>query len=943
MNTGSSTHATAHSGPPARGTAFSETMVGTLRLDGEDRTRRTRLDLTVSADRVLRLLGTTEARATGRIRVAGWADAPDVEGELEISPLARRRIRYRVDFTADGRRLTLDGWKSVTPRRPVTSMTVLPYTLLEDGVRIGTGTLRFPLATQLLPFLAGFRFPRREDGAEFLRPRWRGEPGRTEVWYTTVTDPATGAGLWLHHELTAPDDGSEPYAHGWAAVFPKDGPVRHARFGPTGWRPRETGFGADGVEVRPGRLSGSADGGALRWDLAEQPTDGPLFTFPRWAWRRPLLPAAQMLPAARARYDGTFTHDGETLILSAAPGASARIYGHGNARRWAWLHADLGGGDVLEIVAAVSMRPGLRRLPRWSSSGCAGTVAPGRAGPSGPRPAGPEGTLPCRHRAAHLDRRRPQRAAPGPGRGHPARGPHPLARLHRPRRPARDVPQQRARRRARPAGTAAVRRLAHRGRVDPRRNRPRGGGHPMSLAGLVSALIADDAGADWTRRVPARLETTLAALPFAARAGVRAAARGMDAYAVVRTGRTLGALTAPERESVLAELAARPGLQPLLDVLKVPVLMAAGTERMLQDGPAPRALPRADPPLDLTPASEWPARSTADAVVIGSGAGGATAARTLARAGLDVVVLEEGRHHSTESFGRRPPLDRFTELYRDGGATIALGRPPLLLPVGRAVGGTTVVNSGTCYRTPDHVLTRWSEDFGFRPADGFDRYLDEAERALKVAVQPLDVLGNNGRLTLAGARELGWRAAPLRRNAPGCRGSCQCVVGCPTGAKQSVQLSVLPDACAAGARIVTGARVERVLVDADRPGGPRAAGVRVRRDDGAFEILAPLVVVAGAPCSPPSSCAAPASAGTRASVATSASTRPRASPDASPNPSPHGRACCRASAWRSTTRGASSSRPPPPRPGWAPSSCPDWAPSCAANWRAPTGSPRSAR
>lgn len=460
---------------------------------------------------------------------------------------------------------------------------------------------------------------------------------------------------------------------------------------------------------------------------------------------------------------------------------------------------------------------------------------------------------------------------------------------------------------------------------------------PRALTGLVAAVLADDGTAEWTRTVPRRVAALLGVMPAPARAAVRAAAVAIDAYAVARTGRRLSALDAEEREQVMTSLAARPALLPLLDALKVPVLLAAGTERMRYDGAAPSVStpgrapldgtpagprpPRSappestqpgpapsdpappdpapsgpapwqpaapspapshpassptapspttpsattpspstpsayapeDPPLDCTPSSDWPARSTADAVVVGSGAGGAMAARTLAAAGMRVVVVEEGEHHSTASFGRRAPLDRFTSLYRDGGATVALGNPPLVLPVGRAVGGTTVVNSGTCYRTPEHVVARWLRRHGFAAAEDFATHLDEVERVLRVARQPLDVLGANGRLALAGARELGWAAAPLRRNAPGCRGSCQCVVGCPTGAKQSVQLSVLPEACAAGARIVTGARVRRILTDRDGPAGPRAAGVLARRPDGSeLEILSPLVVVAaGALHTPP--------------------------------------------------------------------------------------------
>ncbi|MGI5380871.1 GMC family oxidoreductase N-terminal domain-containing protein [Streptomyces sp. CA-251387] len=345
--------------------------------------------------------------------------------------------------------------------------------------------------------------------------------------------------------------------------------------------------------------------------------------------------------------------------------------------------------------------------------------------------------------------------------------------------------------------------------------------------------------------MPQRVETLLEAMPAHARAVIRGAATAINVYAVARTGRRLPALAPAERQQVIASLAARRALLPLLDAIKVPVLLAAGTARAVHHGSTPAPPAPDDPPLDCTPSRDWPTRSTADAVVVGSGAGGAMAARTLARAGMRVVILEEGEHHTTASFARRAPLDRFTDLYRDGGATIALGSPPLVLPVGRAVGGTTIVNSGTCYRTPDHVVARWRDRYGFAVADGFDTHLDEVERTLRVAQQPLDVLGNNGLLALAGAKQLGWAAAPLRRNAPGCRGSCQCVVGCPTGAKQSVQLSVLPEACAAGTAIVTGARVQRILTDRDRPGGPRAAGVAVSRPDGSeLEILSPLVVVA---------------------------------------------------------------------------------------------------
>jgi choline dehydrogenase-like flavoprotein len=334
-------------------------------------------------------------------------------------------------------------------------------------------------------------------------------------------------------------------------------------------------------------------------------------------------------------------------------------------------------------------------------------------------------------------------------------------------------------------------------------------------------------------------------MPPPARHGLRAGLIGLQALALATTGRRLERLPVERREAVFEKLAARPTTGLAVEGLKAIVLLVGGAHsrageilgRAVAHEPA-----RPDPLLDVTPSIGWPDRSRADVVIIGSGAGGAMVARTAARAGASVVVVEEGRRWSVHEFRAGHPLDRFGELYRDAGATFALGSPPVALPIGRGVGGSTLVNSGTCYRTPDPVLDRWRDDWGVKLADAavFGPYLDEVERTLQVGPVPAGVMGRNGELLLEGARRLGWAAGPLVRNAPGCGGCCQCSIGCPRNAKVGVHLNALPEASAAGARIVSQAHAVRVLTE-----GGRATGVELRRPDrSTFVIDAGTVVVA---------------------------------------------------------------------------------------------------
>src|SRR5262249_42416463 len=135
------------------------------------------------------------------------------------------------------------------------------------------------------------------------------------------------------------------------------------RFGP---EPGPTADGAQWFDSRACSITHEVlrvESDVARADLRWSDVTPPLFTFPRVVWERELLPGAQVVIGPSATIEGTIAVGDTELALRRGVGAIAHIYGHGNAQRWVWLHADLGAGDVCEVVAAVSRRGGLRRLP----------------------------------------------------------------------------------------------------------------------------------------------------------------------------------------------------------------------------------------------------------------------------------------------------------------------------------------------------------------------------------------------------------------------------------------------------------------------------------------------------------------------------------------------------------------------------------------------------
>jgi choline dehydrogenase-like flavoprotein len=207
---------------------------------------------------------------------------------------------------------------------------------------------------------------------------------------------------------------------------------------------------------------------------------------------------------------------------------------------------------------------------------------------------------------------------------------------------------------------------------------------------------------------------------------------------------------------------------------------------------------------------------TADAVIVGSGAGGGMLAAELTAAGKDVVILEKGGYFSESDFTGRE-ADMMPQLYLRQGllATHDVG---MVMLAGSCLGGGTVVNWSTSLRTPADVLEEWEREYGLSGATSaeYARGFEVAERRIGVNTDDSAPNRNNAALQ-RGCEALGYSWQMISRNASGCEQRCgACGYGCPYARKQSTLLTFLQDAHDRGARIIVRCNVERVLHEAGR-------------------------------------------------------------------------------------------------------------------------------
>ena len=238
----------------------------------------------------------------------------------------------------------------------------------------------------------------------------------------------------------------------------------------------------------------------------------------------------------------------------------------------------------------------------------------------------------------------------------------------------------------------------------------------------------------------------------------------------------------------------------------------------------------------------------ADVCVIGSGAGGAVVAKELAEAGLSVIILEAGENHDPSSFGTYEP-EMLRRLFWDSGLRCTRDGA-IIISQGKGVGGSTVHNLCYAVRPPQVPLYNWG-------VPEIWPYYGQVEQTLGVTqIQETDVNQLNA-VIRRGCEVMGWRGIVQRHNRGACpRCGAHCLFGCSASkaaqndstrmGKQSMAVTYIPLALAAGAKLYSDCMAEKIHVKKGR-----VIGVSAQLPSGELYVQSKSVVLsAGAINSP---------------------------------------------------------------------------------------------
>ena len=221
-------------------------------------------------------------------------------------------------------------------------------------------------------------------------------------------------------------------------------------------------------------------------------------------------------------------------------------------------------------------------------------------------------------------------------------------------------------------------------------------------------------------------------------------------------------------------------------------------------------------------------------LIIGSGAGGAMTAQVLASQGMDVLIVEEGKRWDLSDYGNNCP-DGMSKLYRRGGMTPIMGKVPIGYAEGQCFGGGTEINSGFWHRTPPEILLRWKAQYDLDNALPGDLapHFEWIEKELNVSLYGKEWPAST-RTFAKGIEAMGWSYQEVPRLVKDCGSLNYCPNGCPSGAKQSMSLTLLPQAEKNGAKVLTNCRVKMLIKKNKRITGILAV---LQREDGSEELI----------------------------------------------------------------------------------------------------------